>query len=97
MADGNLLSKIVLTDESLFTREGVFNRYNSHYYSEVDPYLKHDRGFQHRWRLNIWAGICGDQILRPCLFDHYLDNQNYFQDMRATYYIFRKGRKLTEK
>lgn len=71
-ADENFLSKIVWTDESLFTREGVFNRHNSHFYSEVNPYLTRDRGFQHRWRLNVWAGICGDQILGPCLFDHYL-------------------------
>jgi hypothetical protein len=71
-ADENFLKNILWTDESLFTREGLFNRHNAHYYAEENPHVTRDRGFQRRWKLNIWAGIRGEQIIGPCLFDHYL-------------------------
>lgn len=62
-ADENFL----WTDESLFTRTGTFNCHNEHYYDVINPHVTRTRGFQHRWKLNYWAGILGDRVIGPTL------------------------------
>lgn len=65
--DENFLTNIMWTDESLFTRTGIFNCHNEHYYDVINPRVTHTRSFQHRWKLNYWAGILGDRIIGPIL------------------------------
>jgi len=64
-ADENFLANIIWTDESLFTRSGAFNCHNEHYYEVINPRVTRTRSFQHRWKLNYWAGILGDRIIGP--------------------------------
>ncbi|XP_036145604.1 uncharacterized protein LOC118646565 [Monomorium pharaonis] len=59
----NFLINILWTDESLFTREGLFNQHNLHYYADENPFVTRVRNFQHRWKVNVWGGIVGNQIL----------------------------------
>jgi hypothetical protein len=35
----NFLEKVLWTDEALFTRDGVFNRHNEHYYAQENPHV----------------------------------------------------------
>lgn len=66
-ADENFLANIMWTDESLFTRTGIFNCHNEHYYEVINPRVTRTRSFQHRWKLNFWAGILGDRVIGPTL------------------------------
>ncbi|XP_011859711.1 PREDICTED: F-box only protein 39-like [Vollenhovia emeryi] len=66
-ADENFLANIMWTDESLFTRTGLFNCHNEHYYDVINPRVTRTRSFQHRWKLNFWAGILGDRVIGPTL------------------------------
>lgn len=61
--DPNFLRSVLWTDESLFTREGCFNQHNTHYYAMENPRQTRNRGFQYRWKINMWGGIIGDCIL----------------------------------
>ena len=54
---------ILFTDESCFTREGVFNIHNSHIWSSENPNEYVVRSYQHRFSKNLWAGILNDSIV----------------------------------
>ena len=65
--DNTFCTRILFSDESLFTQEGLFNAHNLHYWEEENPFIIRERSFQVQWKLNIWAGIIGDQISGPCV------------------------------
>ncbi|CAG9840654.1 unnamed protein product [Diabrotica balteata] len=59
----------MFTDEATFTRREVFNWRNSDYWEEENPHAIKARHFQHEFKLNIWCGIIGDQLLGPMDYD----------------------------
>lgn len=65
--DENFTKNILWTDESFFTRDGIFNAHNWHYYDIQNPHLTWERNAQYRWKFNIWAGITNDEIIGPYL------------------------------
>lgn len=70
----NFLKLVLFTDECSFARTGVFNCHNEHVWSANNPHAMKQSHFQHRWKINVWAGIIGDQILGP----YFLDNVMMF-------------------
>jgi hypothetical protein len=76
-ADPNFVNNILFTDESLFSREGTFNCHNYHIWAEENPHAKHVGRFQHRFTINLWAGILGDSIVGPFEFPARLNAQHY--------------------
>ncbi|XP_033230338.1 uncharacterized protein LOC117181594 [Belonocnema kinseyi] len=65
------------TDESNFTREAIFNIHNEHVYALENPEQTRNRGFQHRFRLNICCDIIGDEVVGPYLLSDTLNGQDY--------------------
>ncbi|EZA49094.1 hypothetical protein X777_12634 [Ooceraea biroi] len=59
----NYKSRILYTDECTFTRNGMFNIHNYHYWSNENPFLMRESTFQHRYSVNIWCGLLDDQIV----------------------------------
>lgn len=59
----NFLINILWTDECMFTRDGIFNQHNYHYYADENPFVTRRTNFQHRWKVNVWGGIVGNQVL----------------------------------
>lgn len=57
------VQKIVFTDECCFTREGSFNMHNSHIWGNENPHAYHIRSYQHRFSINLWAGIQNNLIV----------------------------------
>lgn len=57
-------SEILFTDESHFTREGVFNTRNTHLWADENPRGYRIRNFQRRFSVNLWAGVLKDAIVR---------------------------------
>jgi hypothetical protein len=57
------LDHILWTDESLFTKMGMFNCHNYHQYAQENPHAKQLKSSQYRWTINVWAGIIGDQLV----------------------------------
>lgn len=74
--------RILFSDESLFTREGLFNANNMHYWATENPFLIRERNFQVRWKLNIWAGIIGNEIIGLCILPNRMRGDNYADFLR---------------
>ncbi|CAI6359122.1 unnamed protein product [Macrosiphum euphorbiae] len=61
--DRGFFQSIMWTDESTFTREGVFNVHNSHHYAQENPRLVRQQRFQRRYSINVWMGIIGGVLI----------------------------------
>lgn len=76
----DFFSKVLFTDEAYFTREGVvLNQRNSHIWERENPFPIRERGYQHRFSVNIWAGIIANYIIGPYLLPPRLDGHVYEQ------------------
>lgn len=84
MEQYGFFKKILWTDESVFTREGVLNTHNMHYWSEQNPRATRERSFQRRFRVNVWAGVFGDQLIGPYIFEESLTGERYLQFLQHT-------------
>ena len=62
-ADDDFLFKILWTDECTFTRNGCFNQHNIHYWALENPHLTWVTSFQHRWSINVSAGILDGKVV----------------------------------
>lgn len=63
----DFLKTILWTDESTFTRDGVFNIHNEHYYAAENPHLVHECSHQVRFKVNVWIGLIGSRLIGPYL------------------------------
>nr|XP_015840428.1 PREDICTED: uncharacterized protein LOC107399187 [Tribolium castaneum] len=63
----NFSRKILWTDEANFSRDGFFNTRNSHYYALENPHVIRPSHYQHRFSVNVWAGIIGNRLIGPVI------------------------------
>jgi hypothetical protein len=75
--DPQFPSRVIFSDESLFTREGIVNSHNMHMWSDENPRVTRLRNFQVRWKINVWAGIIGTNILGPIILPEILNGASY--------------------
>lgn len=75
--DPGFLDKVLWTDESMFTREGVFNSHNQHMWAEENPHSKRVNSYQHKFSINMWAGIIGSKLIGPIIFPNRLNSIYY--------------------
>jgi hypothetical protein len=82
--------RILWTDESSFTRSGIFNMHNYHSWSVDNPKLIRRHNFQHQFSINLWSGVLDRQLIGPFelpprvtgeIFLNFL--QNDFPDLMA--------------
>ncbi|GBM28678.1 hypothetical protein AVEN_116695-1 [Araneus ventricosus] len=66
----------MVTHESTFTREGMFNSHNFYVWSEENPHATRTRAAQERFSVNVWAGIVGDHLVLPYLLPEHLTGAN---------------------
>ncbi|KAJ8912405.1 hypothetical protein NQ315_013471 [Exocentrus adspersus] len=52
--------RVLFTDESSFANTSRENRHNYHHYADQNPRLMREDDHQHRFKVNVWAGICGE-------------------------------------
>lgn len=55
--------RILWTDESTFTPNGVFNSRNFLSWQEENPHAVRQIKFQYRWAINVWAGVIADRVV----------------------------------
>lgn len=75
--DPNFLRNICFTDESTFHLNGYVNRHNCRYWCEENPNEYLEAHTQTPQKLNVWAGILGDEIIGPFIIDGDLDGPKY--------------------
>lgn len=61
--DPHFFDKIFFTDEATFTRQGVFNTHNSHFYAEENPFVVREHNYQHTFKVNVWAATMGNRFI----------------------------------
>lgn len=68
----NFLDCIIWTDESKFTKNGSFNRHNSHYWDEENNHHFRQWNFQETWSFNVFCAIKNNAILDVHIYDETL-------------------------
>lgn len=78
------LDCILWTDESQFTRDGITNFHNLHTWSDTNPHRTRSRSFQHRFSMNVWAGIIGNKLVGPVILPQVLNSSFYCDFLENT-------------
>ncbi|XP_026829624.1 uncharacterized protein LOC113562960 [Ooceraea biroi] len=96
--DPRFPSHVIFSDESLFTREGIYNSHNMHFWSDENPRVTRLRNLQTRWKINVWAGIMGTQIHGPIILPQQtLTGQTYVELLRENFPDFLEDVPLLER
>lgn len=74
--------KILYSDESRFTNNGMFNKNNTRYWAKENPRLLRQGHFQERFGFNVWMGIIGTRLVGPIIFDGQLNGERYLSFLR---------------
>lgn len=76
-------TNILCTDECTFTRRGLYNIHNSHHWAHENPHLVRPDSFQHRFSVNVWAGIVNNFVIGPVYLSR-LNCASYLQFLTTT-------------
>lgn len=79
----NWQRNVIWTDESTFTRVGMYNQHNTHLWMHENPHASRAASFQHRYSVNVWAGIIGAHILGPVFLPR-LTGETYLTFLQET-------------
>lgn len=74
---------IMWTDEALFTRVGLYNQHNEHWWSFRNPHMIRETYHQVRFSANVWAGIVGNKVLGPYFIEGRLTGGTYLDMLRT--------------
>lgn len=80
--DENFLKKIIWTDESKFSREGIFNRHNNHIWASVNPHAIRERNHQVRFSFNVFC-LMMDNRFSYVIYDGVLTAARYLNLLRT--------------
>lgn len=75
--DPGFLNCIIWSDETKFTNCGIFKRYNENVWSSENPRENREIRKQVKFSVNVWAGMSGDKILGPHIFNENLNGERY--------------------
>lgn len=81
--DVNFHQKILFTDESCFTRNGITNIRNDHHYADENPHATKVAHHQHQFKINVWMGIISDNLIGPIEMPERLNGDNYLEFLRT--------------
>lgn len=86
--DPNFFHYVLFSDEATFHKNGSVNKHNLHYYDDRNPNFIRTVDSQHRWSINVWAGMVGYKIVGPHFFEENLNGQNYEEFLRTEFEEF---------
>lgn len=90
--DPAFFSKVLFTDESSFSSTCRANQHNFHHYAQQNPRLFREVDYQHRFKVNVWAGICGEHVVGPHFFDGNLTADMYLQFLQQELHLLQIGK-----
>lgn len=73
----DFLNKILFTDEATFTRNGVFNSRNTHFWADENPHVVKVTHFQYNFKVNVWAATLGNKFVGYYMFPGSLNGAMY--------------------
>nr|XP_033326117.1 uncharacterized protein LOC117220350 [Megalopta genalis] len=75
-------SKVLWTDESTFTRGGLFNVHNNHVRARRNPHVTQTVAFQHQFKCNVWAGLYNDMTVGPYFLPNRLTSTEFLNFLK---------------
>lgn len=75
--DESFCNKILWSDESMITNNGIHNRRNTHFWSRQNPHLYKMSRHQHRFGFSMWVGILETRIIGPFFYNETLTSERY--------------------
>lgn len=86
LEDRYFYKKIIFTDESTFTTNGVVSSQNCRYWSDENPHFRIITNSQRYKKVNVWCAIRYDKIIGPFFFDTTV-NQHRYLDMLENFFL----------
>lgn len=81
--DEQFLSKIIWTDESKFSREGIVNKRNNHHWARKNPHIYREGRFQHTFSFNVFCLLMDDTVMYE-IYNENLNGQRYQEILRGS-------------
>jgi hypothetical protein len=72
-----MIRNSLFADEVHFTRDGVDNIRNSHLWDRDNPHGPVESNCHHRFSVNVWCDVIGDQLIGPYIFPQRLTGDIY--------------------
>ncbi|XP_071054645.1 uncharacterized protein [Onthophagus taurus] len=80
--NNQFLDNIIWSDEAKFTKNGLFNRHNSHYWSDSNPHKFTTSNFQGSWQFNVYCAIRNDRVVALHFYEENLNGERYLNILR---------------
>lgn len=80
--DPMFLQNIIWTDESKFSRQGIINRRNNHYWAQNNPYLTREHNHQDHFSFNVFCLIMDNRVAYQ-VYDENLNGARYLEILRG--------------
>lgn len=77
--DDDFINRICFTDESSFAMLGKHNPSVVRFWYRENPHVRMDYRTQYPEKLNVWAGVVGNNIIGPFFIDGNLNGQRYLE------------------
>lgn len=77
----NLLQRIIWTDESKFSKEGIINRRNLHIWSHENPFAIRPKNSQQKFSFNVFAMLMNHRVFY-FIYDQNLNSAKYVDILR---------------
>jgi len=84
----NLEQHILFSDEATFYLNGMVNRQNYRYWSDINPCWAEERRRQNNPRVNVWCGIYNKKIIGPIFIEQNLNGERYLELLRNELELF---------
>lgn len=81
--EDNFPSCVIWTDEAKFCKNGMFNRRNSHFWSDENPHMIRDVNFQVSWQFNVFCAVKNNRILCLHFYDENLNSPRYLDILQT--------------
>jgi hypothetical protein len=76
-SSSHMIRYMLFTDDAHFTCDGVNNTRNSHLWDPDNPHRTVQSKYQHRFSVNVWCCVIGDQLIGPYIFPQRLTGGIY--------------------
>lgn len=80
--DREYVQNIFWTDECHFSRAGVLNLHNQHFWAAANPRRTRTASHQTKFSVNVWAGVLGSQLIGPFRLPSRLGSFEYLQFLK---------------
>lgn len=80
--NNDFLSQIIWTDEAKFSRDGLFNRRNKHFWAQENPHVIRESRHQKKFSFNVFCLISNGEV-RFEIYNQNLNSEKYLQILRG--------------